>query len=205
MNDKQVAVAVLGVVNSLLDRDAVIAGGYVRDLALGRETKDVDIWYHPDQWAKSNTNMLLPVDFDAMSVYLGVSSILRQAGFKVSNATLLNYYEEDPAMNWCHSLTKFTVNGVNIDLIHCKQPIGRDPEEGLFHQFDFGICMAAIRGTTFYVCDKFEQDVKNKTITFYDTSRGEEDMDRVINSHLPRIRAKFPDYKVKGLEAYGIE
>ena len=132
-----------------------------------------------------------------------VAATLRKGGLKVSKPFIMSWYNDDVGIAWARDVIKFKVNGVPIDMICVTEPIGRSVQS-LFDQFDFGICQIAIRGKQVIFEEKFQEDLKNRTLTFYDTSRGEEDMERVLNDHLPRLRAKFPTFKVKGLEKYGI-
>ena len=199
---QEVAAAVLGAVNSLIDRDAVIAGGYARDSICGIPSKDVDIWFCPDAHYYVGENELVST-FCPIFNYNTLAKALRELGYTVSNAQFLTWYNEDESIDWMEDITKIKVNGIPVDLVCLKKPIGRDVQ-ALFDQFDFGICMAALRGKQVIYDERFLEDLKNKTITFYDTSRDKEDMDRVLNDHLPRLKEKFPRFKVKGLEDYGI-
>jgi len=223
---QEVAATVLGAVSALLDRDAVIAGGFARDMICGIPSKDIDIWFFPDAYYQQKRDVLeADVDEtgDARLVPSGeledfvptideyspfhafdlIARLLRKSDFTVGNPMMITHYNDDAGMAWAQDITKFRVNGVDIDLICLKEPVGRDVQ-ALFDQFDFGICMAAIRGKQVIFEEKFQKDIADRTLTFYDTTRGEEDMDRVLNNHLPRLRAKFPTFKVKGLEKYGI-
>ena len=221
---QEVAATTLAVVNALIDRDAVIAGGFARDTICGIPTKDIDIWFHPDQTYQQVRNKLTEKDgvmtedayntefytpesvheFDPWYAYSILAKTLRKGGMTVSKPQHITMYNEDAGITWCQNLTKVRVNGVSVDLICVTEPVGRDVQ-ALFDQFDFGICMASMRGRQVIFDERFQKDIKNRTLTFYDTSRSDEDMDRVLNDHLPRLRKKFPTFTVKGLEKYDIE
>lgn len=193
------AEAVLAQVRTFLDKDAVIAGGFARDLLTDRIPKDVDIWYY--QGAERRGKLLnageLSLAFPASED--DVRTALAQAGHKVEKFRHCSEYVR--SFNWCGYLTKMEVDGYHFDLIAVDFPVGQDAK-ALLETFDFGICRAAYDGEKFITHPTFDKDVREQTLTYVDGARPEEDMKRVLEDHLPRLKSKYPFHEVVGIEEF---
>lgn len=208
----EVVRSVMDTIRTQVAKDVLCAGGYVRDLTLGFEPKDVDIWYH--DVAPEFTDELCPLVVQNPKMFgtptrrltrpFGLITTLiarlRKKGHKVGNPVFCTAYSEAGGMSFADDLTKLRVDGVEFDLIALKMPTSQ-----LLDQFDFGICKAAFDGKSLFLHPHFTEDLENTELRFRHTTRDEEDMNRVLNDHLPRLRKKFPDWKVTGLEEYGVE
>jgi hypothetical protein len=171
---------ILRVIADTVDPRAVIAGGFARDLYLGREPKDMDVWLHTSR--------------DVYAVCSAIERALDDAGIphsegKVSCTCMYDKLHNGSLDRMLRTtgLIKFVIDGYDVDVLVYHEPL-EESLGNLLLSFDVGLCRAAINAngdTTFHV--SFFEDVRNKTLT----------VDRPTK-HAVRLAAKFPDYKMVG-------
>lgn len=171
---------ILEQVQKRLDPQAVIAGGYARDCYLGQRPKDVDIWFHSTlHWKsiKKHIEQLLPIGLlDGVSIMV------------------LKSLHEDA---WASVIFKVSWNRLPVDFICFHKEIG-ERAENVLQQFDIGLCAIAWNGNKYITADEFVSDNLNNTLTFNAETRKNEDIERVVYEHLPRLLNKYPDYTPAG-------
>lgn len=157
------------------DARAVIAGGYLRDMILGVQPKDVDIWIYK-QLPKELVLDLPPDSY----------KVLRR--IPVQNSFAMKCIV---SVEW---------RGITFDIIQL-----RDPTIRAVDRFDFGLNQVWYDGKLIHTTPAFDYDQKNKTITYLNSSENYTRLDRIIKERIPRMRAKYPTYEVEGLDWNGEE
>lgn len=168
-----VAIELLAWIKENIDDSAIIAGGFARDMLLGEDVKDLDIWIKtPIKKAQ-----LKPISKHVDRLF----SINRLNDFRLIQ------------------LTKFRYKNVDVDVI-VVDPKYIPEGKNATHTFDFGICQAWTEdGVVFKGTDLFNNDVENGCITYHQTDYNDARIDRIVNNHLPRLVAKYPIFRVEGL------
>lgn len=183
MNHEDV-IRMLDVVAETVDEYAVIAGGYARDRALGREPKDVDIWLHTEQ------------DIDAVD--WNVVQALQEAGFAVSlgeasPASMSDGTDEKRVSGYvklsvCRlravdlsDKSTLAPVAVEVDILNFHEPVWPNGMNVL-HSFDVGLCQAGYdREGNCFTTELFKRDVGGG-LTLTRNTR-----------HAHRMVAKFPE------------
>lgn len=171
---------ILRVIAEAVDPNAVIAGGFARDMFLGRAPKDMDIWLHTEE--------------NAYEVCALIQDRLTAAGIphgegKVSCTCMYDKLITGnlDRMLRTTGLIKFVIDGYDVDVLIFHEPLEAGLEN-LLLSFDVGICRAAINANgdaTYH--GTFFKDVNNKTLT----------VDRPTK-HAVRLTEKFPNYAMIG-------
>lgn len=168
-----VAIELLAWIKENIDDSAIIAGGFARDILLGEEVKDLDIW---------------------------VKTPIKKAQFKpirkyIDRLIFINKLNDTRLIQ----LTKFKYKNVDVDII-VVAPEYIPEGENATCTFDFGICQAWTEdGVVFKGTDLFNNDIKNNCITYNRTDYNDARLERIVNNHLPRLLAKNPLRSVEGL------
>jgi hypothetical protein len=172
---------------------AIIAGGAVRDLCLGKEIKDIDVFISGDpksrivHAAKKRSHWIH--NFRAFW-----QKVLQDRNWNIKVNT--SSYNKDPAIDMVFSMYNpdldFTMIDTvpKIDVIFLVKPALQYFEE----DFDFNICKAYFDGTKSKYTSGFVKDARNETITL----AGPLDFRSInysMNLHLPRIKHKYPNFK----------
>lgn len=191
----EVGDVVLKWINENIDPNAAIVGGAARDGYLERPIKDIDIALRVPVTGDDSEELL--------EQYYEVwnrlnASIPPQYRSHISMPCFCKNYAEKSTMDWCDEVIKCTVGTVNIDLLCLKVQIDHSLQN-VFDGFDFGLCRIGRRNKQYVFSPEFRTDVLNRTITLLDTTRDQEDMNRVVNDHLVRIQNKYPEFTPKGL------
>lgn len=184
----QDAVHVLHLVRAAIDPNAIIAGGFARDVYLNKTPKDVDVWLHTSLPWEQVKDKLYEVLSDDMQSFITVLEP-----------------DSERARGWARWIMKAQVCGLRFDFICFYEPVNEDGMNVL-NQFDIGLCAigwkpAADGGGKFFYGEAFEHDVLHKQLTFNADARVLEDVERVVWDHLPRLLAKFPNYEPQGFPA----
>lgn len=189
--DRQTALRVLNVIADTLDPYAIIAGGYVRDLELGRKPKDLDVYAYT-------------LSDDIYALAAKVSAALKSAGFSVGVARVFDNteviaeemggYEDFVAR--LKGLVKLRVSRgdreilgdddiADVDLLIPREPI-QPGGWNVLTSFDVGLSQAALlRDGSEVRTGTFMDDVRNGTLT-------------IIHDcpHAQRMADKFYDRRV---------
>jgi hypothetical protein len=179
---------ILSVIALAADPNAVIAGGYARDLILGRTPKDIDIWLHPSSlcfgWS-------IPTN---QEVAAHIVASLEAAGIEVQLIEVKDTCMYDKLINGGNDkmlrtigLIKLQVAGMPVDVLLYHEPLEAGLDN-LLMSFDVGLCRAAIRANGQIVQHpSMIEDMAYKTLT----------VDRPTK-HALRLMEKFPDYTLAG-------
>lgn len=157
------------------DERAVVAGGYLRDIMLGVQPKDVDIWIYN----RLPKELVLDLPPDSYKV---LRRIPIQNSFAMKRIV---------SVEW---------KGITFDIIQL-----RDPTVRAIDRFDFGLNQVWYDGTSLHTTKAFDNDQKAETITYLNNSENYTRLDRIIKDRIPRMLTKYPTYKVVGLDRNGGE
>jgi hypothetical protein len=137
---------------------AIIAGGYLRDLYLGKTPKDIDVWL-PDGEYSSKT----------LCGHRGISDSEYQRSvtgvFKDGDYEIIE-------VDWNR---------------YAPLLLGGPFWKFVIERFDMGICQIAWDGIDLHTTEAFKKDVENKTITYLRTWNEDSKMSRIqrIRSKYP--------------------
>jgi len=161
----------------VLDPDDMIVGGVVRDILLGKEFGDIDV-YSPTRQGSNVT--FLPQYWDRVNVKFTDKT---HGGIEYMNAV-------------------YKMGGLTIDHKFYPQS-GLMACEDVEHLFMASICQCAyspMEGV--YVSKAFLKTIQNKTVTFDRAVPNWNETDgRGANHHRDKLMAKFPDYTFDKLPA----
>lgn len=149
-------------------RDAVIAGGAVRDVLLGRPVKDIDVWYSDDShvdWVEVSRC------FPTWKRLLHDDAAAYISGGEVQAVIDLDSFS----------------GGKPVQLIRTWQS-GRS----VLDRFDIGLCQVGYDGRVFHTAD-FLRDVERETITILRSPKGG-NVTAHMSNHLDRVQAKYPTF-----------
>lgn len=158
-----------------IDEDAVIAGGWARDLTISDAPvpKDVDVWFYT---GKSLANVHARIE----QLFPGSE---RNASLVAEPGSL--------AYSYARAIFKYTVQGVDVDFILLPKPVDRWE---ILNRFDFGVCQIGFDGMQFYHTNKFATDVYYKRLELTDAAYERPDLGRIVHDRLPRMRKKFRNW-----------
>ncbi len=176
--------------------EAVIAGGALRDLANGRDVKDVDIWI---KTRGEETKSLLEAALDCPVIDIADLSVESQPATEG---------ELDDVFNVDFPVTPASVRLTNpgelimpddapIQIIAVNFDVTMD---SVIERFDFGICKAATDGRVSVLHPSFLADVERKTFTFLATNRSETQMDRSLVRYQRLTGDKYAGWTLRGME-----
>ena len=188
---------VLDLVSTICNNNFIIAGGYPRDLTLGRPFKDIDVFTNIDQYALERgcnkagirTRLLPTGKYGNFTKGLSVHEYKNPWGPSVQ---FMRVFKPKPKIN-----SRLANNNFLFDK---PSPIPQTNQIELFtfikNTFDCGICKIVMRpdGTIFRF-KEFEHDVETQTIHMTNIGETKGIVKRSIN-HLKRIHVKYPEYKL---------
>lgn len=175
---------------------AIIAGGAVRDLALGRDIKDLDIFISGTPNESITVQHIKNPSHWIHKPQPYWRNILEDEKWVVNKMPGSMNIINDPAIDVIMNLFNPAYNNVfsdkipHIDLIFLLKPA----LEYFKERFDFDICKAYFDGRKFSYTSSFMRDAKNQTITL----SGPKKMDFIgysLRWHYPRIKFKYPTYQ----------
>lgn len=185
----------LKVVQQYAFKDAIIAGGAIRDIYLNRQFNDVDIYiqdptiahrgHYPfltDRiwwktfWSDVFSSTLLP-SHTSRNQHVSVNQMFGKGYYGNAHVTAVWQIEKD--------LQPYQV-------IFVDQP----PETYVAKYFDFGLCMAYSDGVRLRYLPEFRRDVKNKTMTLIGNDIDEHHLNRVMSQHFKKMQRYFPEYSL---------
>jgi hypothetical protein len=126
---------------------AVIAGGAVRDDLLGVEPKDYDFFIPFKEYP------------NVVREFNGGKRHPKSKDYTTSHSDISDVYQ-------------FEYEGIKVELMRSRFDPSEDFGQKVIQSFDFGICMAYYEGSSLIRdTDKFQEDVKNGTMTLYKLQR----------------------------------
>lgn len=155
---------------------AIMAGGCLRDLAMGRPVKDYDVFISKSDQGNHFVRKL-------------------SNSFKGSHYTVRseNWYYKIPGVYEVRKVQlhhKQSGTYMKFDLVF----VDGKPIDFFHKEFDFGICKAYYNGErTIYTSD-FIKDATNKTVTLMGPLRYES-VRYSLSKHLPRFLHKYPEFR----------
>ena len=151
--------------------NAVIAGGCLRDLACGKEIKDVDVFIPNSKEIQEDLN-----------------------DFKLNHTTQIIRTVKDSYGNWACNDVKdiltLTWGSLQVEIITVDVT-----KDHIVDRFDFGICQVQYDGTEVYYTKEFEKDYLNKTFTLINC-KNEEQHTRSIKRFEAFHKGKYSDYSL---------
>lgn len=155
-----------------------IAGGAVRDSMLGKQIKDYDVYINcPD----INRKGILRARKSLAHLYPnGINAVF------TPNKIYNNYYKD-------FTVRCYTIRNIDFIFMDCH------PVKFIKEYFDIGLCECWFDFTTLNFCTTgaFDRDKNNKTLTVQiKPGMPLYSIGKSFTDHLPRLKKKFPDYKV---------
>ena len=152
-------------------KNAVIAGGYVRDSHLGREVKDIDVFFpRPPQGSMTKL-------FD----HLGISK-------EVSKKNMKKY-----VTSFFSSKYDAVIDGMEVDFVVNTLPDNEAFGWSLLETFNYGLDMCFTNGEELFLSDDFNYDVKNSYLRLINLE-GIHNLPHVMEKYA-RLKAKYPEYE----------
>lgn len=178
-------------VRKYLFRDAIIAGGAIRDRYFNIEPRDYDIFigipYH-------NT-----LQRDYAVKYLAdtlVSCGITQLSSITNQRTLFKHNQTN---SYYHCNNVYEI--VEMDVDHLKYQFifvdHSSPIDYVNTEFDVGLCKAYCDGSKLHYTKDFLQDATNKKITIVGGITNEAQLNRTMTHHIPKLQQKFPTFTVE--------
>lgn len=169
MDTRQFRVDVRRLRTMLRSDNFVIAGGYLRDMVLGKKPKDFDVYYG---------GPLLP----------GIEDL------QTLESKTLTTGDDQYEHNYICTIKKVSGHRLPIEIIQLTLPVVHVTGKGIADKFSLGLSKIAFDPKTgLYVAPEFLEDANNRTLTIRDRGWGEEG----VISHAKRIADKYPDYVFK--------
>jgi hypothetical protein len=171
--------------------DAIIAGGYHRDLYNNVPFNDVDIYIRSDANLSSSEGHDL-----CNSSYWKSFFNLRLDDWRSADA-ISELGETDEEYDVANNSNIFTVfamvkNQIKYNLII----INIDPIVYVDTVFDFGICKTYCDGKKVTFTKEFMSDIENKTITFTEEDVSVASLHHAMQVHLPKLKYKYPTHQL---------
>lgn len=165
---------------------AIIAGGYHRDIFTGVQFHDVDIFVEMDS-ALLNPN----VETTWISALrLKVDDLRSADSIRIMGSGEVDYrIASDNDIVTVFAMVKGETK-YNIIVVDC------DPIEHIENSFDFNICKTWCDGKRIHFSKEFMADIENKTITFCERKMSLNEFTHSMDSHLQKLKYKYPDHKV---------
>jgi hypothetical protein len=171
-------------VAGLIDPGAMIAGGYIRDKALGKTPKDIDLYIghlrhvRHVEVAEVIKGMVRALGFTEVSYVITFPRGV-YAGGEVTYKLRMNAGRSD-------------LEGIDVIVFEEQLP----SPDAVFNTFDVGLCEIGMTvDRTLVRSSRFDTDARNKTLTVRDGLTPEQVQSNV--QHMERLRAKYPDYEVR--------
>ena len=174
---------------------AIIAGGYIRDLYHGVPYTDCDIFlWNPDSGSNGEWSGPVPDvnDPDYIKQLVGFHS-----RHEFDDEELV--WAHDPEDGNDYTLTDQVRAVWNVSLGEDDYQlvfVNERPTYHVGHFFDIGLCKAWCDGKKVHFMEEFMTDSTNKTITICDATLSKKHFNYILKMHLPRIKRKYPGYKV---------
>ena len=179
MNIPQQWIDTLRAIQAAGFREAIIAGGCLRDLDNGVQPKDVDIF------VQANDDVYAKARLDVVFGYVGEDLTQHSKEYHDSNPEVIAVYE------WTHS----TGSTLPFQVIVCSG--NRDRFEFISNQmarFDIGLCKLWTSGRGVWRTSDYLTDRTNRTLTIVNmTSKSVE--------RAERIGEKYPGWQIAGPKA----
>lgn len=185
-------------------KNAIIAGGAIRDLRFDIIARDVDIFIQDPRFSTDppgsidppgNAELIQYLDrhtgTTAIGDLLGVTSngrLQRLGDDRVECASKDNY--DNTNITTIYNVMK---GYIPYQLIFVKI----NPVKFVEDEFDFGLCKCYCDGKKLRYLPDFVKDAKNKTLTLVAKNMNMDAMYYALDEHLVRLQSKFPGYKLQ--------
>ncbi len=212
---------VLKYLREVYSPDAIIAGGAVRDMVLGKPYKDIDIWFNKVKMdvAQRFFEILLPKDLgfrvgkDCVDIPLNFRSEMPQTRGTLEDR-LFGRAPRQPVVVELPEPDEWADNSADIFKnpeaprrvewmlsVHYKDAhyqlmhVNVAPIDFVSAEFDIGLCKIWHDGDKVTETEGFKVDRENKTFTIDGIHLGQKNFDWAVNKHLPRLKILYPDFK----------
>lgn len=182
---------VLKHVQSAFAKEAIIAGGAVRDFVMGNPYRDVDIWIPTNKkLVAKGLELILPkkLKFGDDDYISNRKKVERDGAFMVSH---------DPYSEGCggyiNELHNLHYRGDLYQLIFVAFS---DPRELVKKFFDFNFNKAWHDGTSVTTTPEFEEDRKNKTLTYDQSQFDPDNIKKLVAVRAAKLLARYPEFKL---------
>jgi hypothetical protein len=191
-------VQTLRMIQSVGFSSAIIAGGAVRDLYLGKDISDIDIFVWDPEFSTETLDYGYHDDF---SDYDGVAAWWEILG--LDDPDLFNAHDtiEQCFDGYMYSDTSEKITrmwnihkeGIKYQIIFTRVR----PEEHIKKYFNIGLCKAYCNGTKFTLLPDFIKDAKRNTLTIVGQDMTQWEFDYTVNHHIPKLKLKYPNFTMK--------
>jgi hypothetical protein len=184
-------------------KEAVIAGGAMRDLLNGKPVKDVDIFLKTRGDQKKNKNFLKKA-FQAAGLKIGWQGDDPEHLEQFPGPVWEHLSHNDPYREpqYARAFVDTPVESWKViagqreteyNIVFVGGQMSRWVHAHVFHDvliraFDFGLCQVAFNGADVISTHAYKEDVKNKSVTL-------KNVNAAVQAHLWRIMKKYPDWK----------
>ena len=166
---------------------AIVAGGAIRDSIMNTTVNDIDVYLlDPAHCANSPTDIM-----NKRILYSIFSHVQHEQDRLIEHSTTakVKYYMND----LISQVWNVFIGSAKIQVIVLK----KDPVDFVLENFNIGLCQAYYDNTSITLTPEFLNDMNNKTLTIVGEKMTQVDMDNTIRFHLPKLRAKFPNFKIQ--------
>jgi hypothetical protein len=175
--------------------NAIIAGGYHRDMYTGVDYNDIDIYIE-----LGNNLSVGSKDFWKTYFELKVDDFRSMDGIRELSETDEEY--DVPNNNNIITVYEMVKNELKYNLII----INNSPIDYVEEFFDFGICKTYCDGKKISFTKDFISDVENKTLTLTARKLSVANFNHVMSVHFEKLKHKYPNHKLivpeRHIEAY---
>lgn len=163
--------------------NAIIAGGYHRDIFNNVHYSDVDIYVEDS--TPDNFDVFYADDWsDLLNLKSNLKSMdrIQELGEDAG-------YNKDGDISIIYGVIK---NEISYNII----VVSENPIDYIMGAFDFNICKTYCDGKKISFTAEFMSDVEHKTITFADRKMSFNEFSHSMSVHLPKIQDKYPHHKL---------
>jgi hypothetical protein len=173
--------------------EAIIAGGYHRDLYHDKRVSDVDIFI--SNFPNEDENLAMDIFDDSFWIEqfnLNIGSFL-----SMDNIRALGKGDEDyDGIPWVSGVYEICKNERKYNVII----VDAYPIEYVEKHFDFDLCKVYCDGQKVTFTKEFITDSQNKTITYSTTKATQSLFDRSMEFRYPKIKKKYPEFELQIVE-----
>jgi hypothetical protein len=179
-------------------KSAILAGGAIRDMYHGVAVSDYDIFlWCPDlsnEWGGFKT-MPPYDDIDYLAKLVGIKR--NRSPYMSAFTGIISQYKPTTKGDYTinehiSSVWDITMPNADYQLIF----VNERPVDYVLKYFDIGICKTYCDGKKIHFSEDFTTDVTNNTLTICAQDMSKAMFNYIIRHHLPRIKRKYPGYRV---------
>lgn len=188
--------AIKEVIGLLADNgiSSVIAGGFMRDNALGRPWRDIDLYVDQVYFGRAYTLLLPETEAVPVTEDNILAALATETPFKVFSSDSPEYKHQ--SIQTQVEFTSTVMDGALVNLIGLHT--GTPTPSTVIGCFNLGICMAATDGYSGLLHERFLRDAADQKITMYREEWGYEG----TMKNWVKLQKKYPGWNLRLPEAH---